>query len=368
MYITEVSGHHRATLAIEQSLRALNQDIELRKVNGFGYLYPRMEKVVNKTYMGVIKTTPRIWNYLYDNPRVYRRTKRIKEIIHKKTHRKLSQLLNEFKPDTIICTQAFPCGLVADYKVSHHLDVDIIGVLTDYAPHSYWLHEGVDYYVIPSQETKDRFLKEGVPEERIKLFGLPVDPKFSEELDKKEIAIKLGLNDQIPTLLIMGGGQGLGPIKKIVASLIKSAADFQIIVLAGTNKKVLTFLRKVQKRNLKKMIFFEFTDQVHELMTLATLVITKPGGMTTAEALSKGLPMVIVKPIPGQEMYNAKYLLEKGVAIRVNHINKIAQDIEPLLNDQEKLKSMSHCALAISHPHSSIKIAQFIFDLEKTRV
>jgi len=360
MYITEVSGHHKATMAIEEALRALSPHVETRRINGFGYVYPIMEKIINKAYMGVIKRTPKIWDYLYDNPLIVRRTKRLKNLIHKSNHAKLAKLFDEFKPDVVVCTQAFPCGLVADYKMTYGLDTRLIGVLTDYAPHAYWLHEGVDYYVVPSDEAKERFMKEGIPAHRIKHFGIPVDPKFVGRLNRKLVMEKLGLNSTIPVVLIMGGGQGLGPIKTIVHSLIKLSRNVQLIVVAGTNKKLIRFLRKMESKTHQKMLVYEYAHNIDELMEVASLIVTKPGGMTTAESLCKGLPMVIVNPIPGQEVRNTNHLLKKGVALRINRVRNLRREMEHLLDHPEKLSEMSKAAYQISHPHSSLDIARLI--------
>lgn len=360
MYITEVSGHHQATIAIEKSLKVLNPAIAIKNINGFGYAYPIIEKIINKAYMGIIKRTPQIWDYLYDNPKIVKRTKSIKEAIHKANHAKLSKLFDEFQPDAVVCTQAFPCGMVADYKKTHSVKTLLVGVLTDYAPHAYWVNEGVDYYVVPSQAAKERFMKEGVEEEKIKLFGIPSDPKFCTPLDKEAIAQRLGLDSQLPTILIMGGGQGLGPIKDIIKSLVKLRKPLQLIVVAGTNKKLMAWLKKAVERSSHKIIVYEYAHNVEELMTAATLVVTKPGGMTTTEALVKGLPMVIVKPIPGQEMYNTKFLLSQGAAIRVNRLNRVGQNIETLLEMPQCLFSMRQAALANGRANSSMDIARLI--------
>ncbi len=360
MYISEVSGHHQATLAIEKSLKILKPDIEIKNINGFGYTYPIAEKIVNKAYMGIIKRTPKIWDYLYDNPRIVKSVQSIKEAIHKSNHSKLAKLFDEFRPDAVICTQAFPCGMVADYKKTYNLPVDVIGVLTDYAPHSYWIHEGVDYYVVPSKETEERLIKKGVPKERIRSFGIPVDPKFTVKLDRQEILKKLDLSCDFPIILIMGGGQGLGAIKGAVKSLLKSETNLQLIVVAGTNKKLTKWLKKTQKKSHKKMIVYEYANNIDELMEVATLAITKPGGMTITEALVKGLPMVIIKPIPGQEMHNTDFLLKKGVAIRVNRLNSIGKDIETLFQTPGKIEAMRRSARENSKPFSSFDIAKLI--------
>ncbi len=360
MYISEVSGHHQATLAIEAALRLMDSTAEIKNINGFAYVYPILEKVVNKAYLSVIKRTPKVWDYLYDNPKVARSLQKIKEAIHKANHAKLEKLFREFNPDTVVCTQAFPCGLVADYKETYGLDVTVMGVLTDHAPHSYWLHRGVDYYIVPSQEPRDRFIEKGISEDSVKLFGIPVDPKFSVPLNRNAVAHKLGLNPWMPTVLVMGGGQGLGPIKKIIPSLLKVETDFQLLVVAGTNKKLIKWLKKINTKSRKKMIVYEFIRNIEELMDLSSLIITKPGGMTTSEALAKGLPLVIAKPLPGQEMYNTNFLIKKGAAIRINNLETIGKEVEFLLESPERLAGMRRAAREIGKPYSALDIAKFI--------
>jgi len=360
MYITEVSGHHQATLAIEKSLKLLNPTLEILNINGFSFVYPIMEKVINKAYMGVIKRTPRLWDYLYDNPKVVERTRLIKERIHKANHAKFQKLFEQFQPDVIACTQAFPCGLVADYKVTYNLDFRLIGVLTDYAPHSYWIHEGVDHYVVPCEEVKQRLVDKGVAPERVKSLGIPIDPKFSVAHDKQKIIEKLGIDAHLPVILVMGGGHGIGPIRDIVKSLDKLAADFQMIILAGKNKRLIKWLQRKSRQFNKRMIVHEFADNVEEFMEVASLAITKPGGITTAEALVKGLPMVIVRPIPGQEMYNTQFLLDQGVAVKVGRLNDIGPRVDVLLKDSKRLKHMEEIARAHGKPNAALDIAKLI--------
>ena len=360
MYITKVSGHRAATVALEKSLHLLDPSVEIMSINGFGYTYPLLEKVVNKAYMGIIKRTPGVWDFLYDNPNVVKRTETIKNYLHKTSHAKLSQLFEKFQPDTVVCTQAFPCGMVADYKRAKNLKFLLIGVLTDYAPHSFWLNEGVDYYVVPSEESRERFIKKGVPPDAIKIFGIPIKTNFTKRLDKEALAQKFQLSLNIPALLIMGGGQGLGPIKDVVKSLIKLKLDVQLIVLAGTNKRLLRWLKKMQGKTDKKMLVYEFVDYVEELMEISTLIITKPGGMTTSEALAKALPMVIVNPLPGQEMRNTDFLLQAGIAIRVDDTHDVGEEIELLLKSPQRLAVMRRAAYDNGRPQAALDTARFI--------
>jgi processive 1,2-diacylglycerol beta-glucosyltransferase len=362
LYITKVSGHRQATMAIKGSLRQLDPDIEVPCVNGFGYTYPVLEKVVNRAYMSVIKRTPQVWDYLYDNQDIVRKSESIKNFLHKSSHVKLSRLFEKHQPDTVVCTQAFPCGMVADYKQTYNLNIRLIGVLTDYAPHAYWINKGIDYYVVPSEEAKDRFIKEGVSPEKIKVYGIPIRAKFAVPLDKQAIAAQLGLDPAEPVILIMGGGQGLGPIKEVVKSLVKLTTALQMIVLTGINKKLIKWLKREKKKTAKKILIYEYASNVEELMEVATLIITKPGGMTTGESLAKGLPMVLVNPIPGQEMRNTDFLLRKGIAIRIDKTSEVGREVEILLKTPDRLHAMSRAAYAQGKPLAALDVARLIID------
>ena len=360
MYITKVSGHRQATVAIQQALRQLDPQIEAPAINGFGYMYPILEKIISKAYMSVIKRTPKVWDYLYDNPSVVKNSQSIQNFLHKTSHEKIEKLIQRHRPQAVVCTQAFPCGMVADYKISHNLDILLIGVLTDFSPHSYWINEGVDYYVVPSEEVKERLVVKGVASERVRVYGIPLRPRFNEPVDRIAIAEKMGLDPNVPTILVMGGGQGLGPIKKIVKSLGKMNMYVQIIVLSGVNKKIVNSLRRYAAKADKKILVFEFVTNVEELMTVAKLIVTKPGGMTTAESLTKGLPMVVINPIPGQEMRNTDFLIQQGIGIRVHDVDDIGGEVEVLLRSPERLAAMRKAALAHAKPHASLDIARLI--------
>jgi len=368
MYISEVSGHHSATLAIEKAIKMLKPDTQIMNINAFNYTNPISEKIINRLYMAVIKRTPQIWDYLYDNPAVVKKIENIKKTIHKFNSPKLKNLFDKFRPDAVVCTQAFPCGMVADFKKTYNSGMPLVAVLTDYIPHSYWIYDNVDYYITPSEEVSQRLMKKGVPADKIVPMGIPFDPKFRENTASAEVIHRLNLKPGIPTLLIMGGGQGLGPMKTIVKSLEKVQSDFQEIIVAGTNKKLYKSLKRKVKKYKKKIKVFAFVDNINELMGISSIIITKPGGVTTSEALAKKIPMIIVKPIPGQEESNTVYLTGKGAAVKVDKPQEINLVIEDLLNDENKLSRLSECAGRIAKPDASLDIARFLLDLSDSHV
>ncbi|MCM8797354.1 MAG: hypothetical protein NC923_05725 [Candidatus Omnitrophica bacterium] len=363
MYISEVSGHHSATIAIEKALKIISPQSEILNINAFNYTNPISEKVINRIYMEVIKHTPKLWDYLYDNPKIVKRVEKIKDTIHKFNSPKLKNLFEHFKPDVVVCTQAFPCGMVADYKKTYNSTLPLIGVLTDYVPHSYWIYETVNYYITPAEDVSLRLIKKGVSAEKIKALGIPFAPEFNQTHDKYHLRERFKLSLDKPVVLIMGGGQGLGPIKTIVKSLEASRYDIEEIIVTAANKKLYRSLKRKINKYKKKIILFGYVNNVNELMDVSDIIITKPGGVTTAEVLSKGLPMVIVKPLPGQEMHNTDYLTDKGAAIRVNDPKDTYLVIEDLLNKPRKLKTMRECSRYLAKPNSAMEIARFILGL-----
>jgi len=363
MYISEVSGHRSATMAIEKALKALSPKCEILNINAFNYTNPISEKVINRIYMEVIKHTPKVWDYLYDNPSVVKGLEKIKNSVHKSNSPKLKKLFDSFNPDLVVCTQAFPCGMVADFKKTYKSNLPLVAVLTDYIPHSYWVYDTVDYYITPSEDVSERLAKKGVIPSKIKSFGIPFDHKFNQKLDREEIFKKLNLNPHKPVVLIMGGGQGLGPIKTIVKSLEKANQDIQELIITGTNKRLYRSLKRKIKRYKKEIRLFGFVQNIHELMHISNVIISKPGGVTTAEVLSANLPMIIVKPIPGQEINNTSFLTHKGAAIKVDEPKEVCQVIDELLEDKTRLESLRAAAAKIAKPNASMDIAKLLLNL-----
>jgi processive 1,2-diacylglycerol beta-glucosyltransferase len=360
LYISVNSGHQKAALAIEKALRQLDPDVEILNINSFNYTNPLVEKVINRTYLGVIKNKPEVWEYLYDNPKVFRSLGRLRDLIHKFNSGKLKTLLEEFKPDVIACTQAFPCGMIADYKTSFGLNVPLIGVLTDCYPHSYWFFDSVDYYTVNSETATNRLVEHGIPREKIKIYGIPIDAKFANKIDADSASKALGLDPGLPKVLIMGGGQGLGPIAELVNELNKVSKPFQSVIVTGSNKRLYDWLMR-KKQSLKfKAAVYGFTANVDELMSASDLMITKPGGLTISEALSKQLPIIILNPIPGQEAKNTEYLLNEGAAVKADNAADAALLTEALLGQKSKLDHMRANAQRIAKPESSVDIAKLI--------
>ena len=361
LHITAKSGHHRASIAIANSIRSLDPAAQVLNVDAVEYTNPAVRWAIRCLYFQLIRHQPDVWEYLYDNPDVHRHVQGLRALLHRYHAAKLKRLLEEFRPDAILCTQAYPCGMVADYKRHYGLSVPVVGVLTDYAPHLYWFHDTVDLYVVPSEEVSRRFFERGVEASRVRPLGIPIDPVFAESSDVAGAARRYGLDPFRPVLLIMGGGSGFGQLREIVQRLDTLPLACQMVIVAGTNDSLLRWARNRRFRH--RVVALGFTEDIADLMALATILVSKPGGLTTSEALAKGLPMVMVNPISGQEAYNARFLLGQGAALAAGSPVTVRQTVRDLLESPRRLLALRERALELARPNAAEEVGRLALRL-----
>jgi processive 1,2-diacylglycerol beta-glucosyltransferase len=233
-------------------------------------------------------------------------------------------------------------------------------MVTDFDLHQMWVHEGITGYFVANEEISFRLESSGIPKSNIVVTGIPVMPEFVNRPERDVCATRIGLNPAHKTLLIMGGGAGLGINSHLVNSLLNLQNDVQIIVMAGKNKSLLDELLKLSSQWPGRLVVVGFTDKVPELMACADLVITKPGGLSTSECLVMGLPMVLINPIPGQEERNASYLLQEGVAKRADDVATLLYRLTQLLAKPEKLDEMKRQARALGRSDAASTLLNHI--------
>ena len=358
MHITSHTGHHRASRAIEGAITQVDPQAAVTSIDASRYTSRFVRWAISQTYSSLIRHQPDIWEYLYDNPAIHRRVQFFRGLLHRYQAAKLERLLETVRPDAIACTQAYPCGMVADFKKRHRLAVPLIGVLTDYAPHLYWFHDTVDVYIAPSEQVKQRFVEHGIPASRVRVLGIPIDLSFLEPVDREAAARRFGLDPSGPIILIMGGGGGFGNLRDIVQNLDLLPYPCQLVVVAGRNRQLLAWLQSQRFRH--RLVPLGYTEDIPALMSLATLLVSKPGGLTTSEALAKHLPLVIVNPIPGQEAYNARFLLSQGGAVQAGSPVTVRQTVRDLLDNPRQLQTMRERSAALSRPTAALDVARLL--------
>jgi processive 1,2-diacylglycerol beta-glucosyltransferase len=362
-HISEFGGHSKAAQNIKEAFLFKHPDIDVATLNGLGHFYPHGEKVIDLLYVGMIKHFPHLWGKAYDRRKIVAALTPYRRLIHRFTFPKLSSLIKDSAPDCFVATQAFPCGLIADYKERKGLKIPLVGIVTDYHPNRFWVHPCVDRYVVACQEAKEVLVAEGIKEQKVRILGIPISVKFLTAYPREQISQELGFSKSLSSVLIMGGGLGLGPFKIIAQELDALDCPFQMIVVCGRNRRLHEwFLRN--KSKFKKPIFaFGYTDQIHRLMDFSDIIITKGGGITISEALAKGSCIVVTSPIPGQEEKNVEYLLARQALLKADTPEQIGGIIDGILRDQKKMYFFREMAKKHSIIDSSLRIVDLILEL-----
>ncbi len=361
-YLVQNSGHHSAARAIEVALRKLNPSIETLCVDLLAYTHPRWSGIIQRTYMGTIRRTPEVWEVLYDSPWLEYLTRRTRSLIQRGNSKPLLQLMDDFRPDIAICTQAHPLAVLNAYADRHKRELPLWGVVTDYIPHRFWVVKGRAQYVVPDESAAERLVWLGVQRRRILVLGIPINPGFVAE---RQTAVSRESGHRV---LVMGGSRGLGARYRTIRYLDRSSADFTIDVVTGTNRRLRAQLVRRRSAFRHPIRIRGFVQDVVALMHRASLLITKPGGLTAAEAMAAGLPMLLIRPLPGQEKNNTEVLVRHGTAIPVRRDREVIPVVTTLLKNDELLGMMRERALALGRPGAAMDIARRVLqDLNAER-
>ena len=229
-------------------------------------------------------------------------------------------------------------------------------MVTDLDMHAMWLSKTYHHYFVAIDETKAHVQALGIPDDRVTVSGIPIDPIFGQPVDRAELRKSLGLDPDKTTLLCSAGALGIGPAEFVVSRLMKMRHSVQSVIICGKNEEARQRVVDQVGLNHPNFKILGYTDKMHDWMKAADLFIGKPGGLTTAETLACGLPMVIVWPIPGQEERNSDHLLEDGVAIKCNELTTLDFKIDRLLDDPARLPAMRARALRLGRPDAAKRV------------
>lgn len=360
LYATSNSGHQRAADAIRKSLLNIAPQVRTTGVDFFTYHYPTLGPFIFKMYLDLLQSIPHIWDYLYDSPDVASLTGELRQFFNFLNIPKLNQIIRSFAPDLIVCTQAVPAGFIASEKQRGKLaHIPFLATITDFVANPYWPNHYVDCYFVPETETKDQLLNRHIPEHCVKVTGIPIDSAFGQKMSKALIRQKFGLRMGLPTVLIMGGSQGLGQITRAVRELVNARKAFQVIVITGHNRALYRQLYKKYSTH-RNVLLLSHIRNVAKIMDAADILISKPGGLTSSEALVKGLPMIILSPLPGQEERNAAFLVRNGLAERCENPEELPAIADSFFSHPGKLLRFQARALRMSRPYASDEIASQI--------
>ncbi len=357
------SGHVRAAEGIAAYAKNNFPDMSVRHRDLMQLVPTYFKKIYTDLYLKLAAGLPEAWGWLYrktDHEPTGSLTERCRRTLQRLSAKKLFTEIDAYQPDAIVCTHFLPAELLATAVLEKRLHCSVWVTVTDFDLHKMWIHEGITGYFVANEELAFRLQSSGVDPANIVVTGIPVMPEFTHQPERNVCAVKYGLNPLHKTLLIMGGGAGLGISSELVKSLLSLQSSLQIIVMTGKNQSLLTQLQNLSIFFPGQLVAVGFTDKVPELMACADLVITKPGGLSTSECLVMGLPMLLINPIPGQEERNASYLLQEGVAQRADDVVTLVYRLRLLLANPEKLSQMKTHASLLGKPRAASTLLHHI--------
>jgi processive 1,2-diacylglycerol beta-glucosyltransferase len=360
-------GHWQAARALAKEICHSRNDMEIDIVDFMELISPVLNKVTCYTYKSSMRNTPALYGYLYWMANNMKVEFFLENSLNNFGLQKILAYIREHSPRLIIATYPMVAGLISYLKRHGLCQVPMVMVITDNTRHSQWVHAETDLYLTGSEYVRDGLLRLGVPESRIAVTGIPIDMKFNFVPDRPALCEKFGFNPEIPVILVMTGADGMmRGIPSICRMLDDLPQPLQVMVITGRDKHLFQRLGILNARMKKPMQIFGYVNNVQEMMGAASLLITKAGGLTVSEALAVGLPMVIYRPIPGQEGENARYLTEAGAAVSVQSTRELKDSLCQILSQDHYLDKMRGQAQSAGHPLASRRAAALILELLNT--
>ena len=361
-------GHQQAALAVKDAL--LQNDIcsDVRVIDYMKVVHPILNSVARYCYLKSVRFVPSLYGMFYRRTSLIPPSSMLQRRLNQLGIDELREILDTYKPTAVVSTFPTPAGVLSVLKEQGATAVPSTTVITDHAVHSQWIHPRTDLYFVGSERVKRGLLRRGIPNNKIAVTGIPIRSAFSELVDQAAVRQEYGLSATLPTLLIMGGAYGvLGDFAQICEELFQFPKQIQILVVCGRNEKLLAHMEAAAKLSVNTVKVFGFVPNVHHLMRVSNVILTKAGGLTISESLATELPMLLYKPIPGQEEQNARFLVRSHVALLAKTKPQIYAHLERMLiHEPDLLKDMSVNTRLIARPDAAQNLVQLLGEVVKS--
>jgi processive 1,2-diacylglycerol beta-glucosyltransferase len=353
------SGHLRASQAIAKELKRIAPRADVRVVDALEKCRAWFRVCYEWPYWLMLRYAPGLWKRL-NNTRLENKHERTAPAwAFRFGCPQVFETIRSFNPDVIVAGEVGACEMAAIARQIGLTKAPIVSVITDYESEPIWVKPEVDTYVVPDEHVRAELINWGAPPERIEICGIPVDPEF----DPPSSANPMSARDDLPLVLLMGGGMGPTRMDEVAKQLSQSKMPMRIAAIAGHDKRALRRLERVKVPAPVSLQVIGWINDVAALMRTATVLVTKPGGLTIAEAALCSLPMVFFDPIPGAEFVNAKRVVDAGAAVIANGASETAGKVVSLLGDETRRRVMSSSANRIARPNARTEIAERVLDI-----
>lgn len=348
-------GHWQAAAAIRSALGPTGSPVLLDYIE---LANPALNRTARSVYIASIKHFPRGYGWFYHKTSALPSHSRFHNLVNGLGRERLAEMVARTAPAVVVSTFPVPAGVLSELRRAGRTAVPSITVITDNTVHTQWVHPYTDLYCVSSDEVAEQLRVLGVPMGRIAVTGIPVRASFLRATDGAEVRRRYRFHPELPIVLVMSGAFGaLGGVGEACRALTHMGIPLQLVVVAGKDKQLLARLQRLRPQFPYPVHTFGYVEQIADFMSAASLLVTKAGGVTTAESLALGLPMVIFRAIPGQEEANALYLSRHGAALTARHHGDLQQACRGLLSEPARLQAMREAALALGRPYAARDVA-----------
>lgn len=363
LILSMTCGEGHNTIAKALSKEATFQGIKNKIVDI--YDSNKFEKFFNNySYLFAMKYFPKVFEFFWFKYRKRNPDKRYNgglQIQIKDVEKTIKKEIENFNPDAIICSHFYAGAILANLKRKNELNIPFYSILSDFAIHPGWeTNILADAIFMPSKYSTDDMVKKGFKEEQLIVTGFPVDKKFTTVLNKIETRKKLGLQNKF-TVMLMGGGNGIGQMFNLLKKILKANSKPQVIVACGKNK----FLKKqiedyIKSKKLTQVKVYGFVNNIDELMSASNCIFSRGGCGSLTESLNKQIPIIIRENMVIQEKLNEDLLVQNGSAIMMNNISDAPKIIDDLVKNPNKLKKLIKNAEQFRKPNATQDIIDYM--------
>lgn len=362
------AGHLRAAAALEQAASSFEHPVECKNYDCLDFTSKAFKKLYSESYLAMVNRAPELWGYLYSKSEEKPYAKKgLLKVFDDLNYKAYLQFLKKEQPDAIVCTHFLPFISLSMKMRNEGVTAPVFAVVTDFDAHQYWVDRVVDRYYVHSEESAWQLRSKGVTATRISVKGIPVMTQFGKREHPASVRKRLGLPEGALTLLMVWGGFGVGKaeemVKEVMAMLqLFPEHRFTLVTVCGKNDKLYERIKRLESPSHVTVHPMGFVDNINEFMNAADILISKAGGLTSAEAMAMGIPMIIVDPIPGQESRNAEMIVEQRAGWKALDIANIGYKIKRIIEEPRLLEEAKAATAGLARPNAASDILRDVYE------
>jgi processive 1,2-diacylglycerol beta-glucosyltransferase len=344
------SGHVQAARAVSAEIVRQAPDADIRIIDALAECRGLFRAVYVIPYWAMIRYAPWLWRKYFSS----RLTRLTRQTAPAWAFRfgcpSVFKAIASFSPDVIVAAEVAACEMSAIAKASRLTDAPIVSIVTDHHAEPAWVKDENDAYLVPDEAVAEQLRGWGAPSEKIVVSGIPVDTRVHANPVP-------AINADRPVVLLMGGGMGPARIDRVARALCAGKTSMQVVAIAGHDRRARRRLQTVRGTEMVSLDVLGWVEDVPALMRKTSVLVTKPGGITTAEAALHALPLVMFDPVPGPEESNAARIARAGAGVTADGPAAAADAVIRLLGDERRRRTMSAAARALARPDAASEAA-----------